>query len=1084
MTVALSEFWARLVRNGVTDAAGCKRFAVGYADKSGGLPPADSVSLAKFLVKSGELTQYQAKSLLVSEVVNLRQGRYLQTDAAAAAPLSRWLPVVRQEVEGGSVNERSSGREGVLFCPSPEQLGGGRDQWVATHAGVDQPTLQSIEVDSVEDRVVIFSSLPSGGVLSEALKKRPKLKAKRVCEIGIAVCDALTALHAGSLWHGDVRADRVWVGNDGSIRLLRDPSGPAVSPTMANPYSWLDLLESPTAYAAPELADPATPCSAATDIYSLGCLICRLVIGKMPFEAATAEEMMSLHASQIPKPLAEAVAAGEAGDPLLRVVAFALAKNPQSRFANITQFGDALRATATMIESAAPTVAKTDEPPQQQKAPSPPIAPPVTTQTPDIQVAPEKPPVSPPAAPQSSGTTQKAPAIATSGDVKAKKSIRGDKREAKAVETPIPSASVKPVPTKPASPESASPDPAPPQSDASAAVTPEPVASEVTAQSIVVSTSDTASSGTAKETAAPPLPPPESESPPPPKRRRRKKKSNKAPLILGGLSVAVLMLVIMLLVGGPGKSTTVVKKRERPPIPARIPSVSGGGGDSQTAPSKRPPTPADTMGYQVVEDDRLLWLPPFAAEDPAPLVMLPLGPSMVMTVNLASLRANPSGSGFLDSLAPDIAGLLDQSAARAKVAVEKMDRLSIAMHKGKDGWPEVSLAVTLSEPVALDTLTKAWDVSASRTPDGATLYAGDEVGSDAYFVGDVESADNKVSRFSVSSIARAKEVAENGGATILLPRSMQMLWDATSSETDFAVIATPNFLFADARNLLDMGAPRLVSPLKTFLIPDVAAAMFLADFDDSRIYTEVRLSPSGGIGEATLMQNLKQAIEAMPQWAKNFVLDAVPDSSWRLLANQLPAMMDFVSSYSRYGVADQAAIGNAYLPADAASQITLATLFAINTTGNAGASVAATPSKKTFTLDELLAEKMSVSFDQESLEFGINIIAEQFAASLPDGTEVPPMRIVGGDLQKMGITQNQQIRGFTKKDMPFRQVLTDLLLGANPDKTATGSHDVKQALIWVVADDPNRAGKKELLITTRQAAEGKYELPAEFVVTP
>ncbi|WP_372720823.1 protein kinase [Novipirellula sp.] len=1060
MTVALSEFWARLVRNGVTDAAGCKRYAVGYAEKAGGLPPDDAVALAKYLVKAGVLTPYQAKSLLVSESVSLRHGGFLQTDATAAAPLSRWIPVVRPATALGPASE---GVSGVLFRPTAEQLGGGRDQWIAAHAGVTQAALQSIELDRVDDNIVIFSPLPSGEVLSEVLKKRPRLKAKRACEIGIAISDALVALHASSLWHGDVRADRVWMGKDGSIRLLRDPSGPAVSAMLTNPYSWLDVLESPHAYAAPELADASTPCSAATDIYSLGCLICRMVIGKMPFQADSADEMMALHASQIPSSISKAVAAGEAGDPLLRVVAFALAKNPQSRFATIAQFADALRATAAMIDpaaSAAPAVPAS-------------AAPPIETD----DSAPASESVHASESDHTSGSDH------TSDDVVS----------IVTKPTPTKSKASKQAPAKPVPPvQSNPPSSVPAESDAGEKVVAEKVVAEPVAAKPDAAKSDAAvavmsvgvPAAKAEEIAAPPIASPEPESPPPARRRRRKKKSNKAPFILGGLSVMVVMLVIMLIVGGPGESKRVVQKRQRPPIPARIPSVGGGGRDSQPQPAERETTPVETPGYQVVDDDRLLWLPPFAAESAAPLEMLPPGPSFIVTVNLAELRAKSSGSHFLDSLAPDLKQLLDQASARAKIAVEKMDRLSIAMHKGKDGWPEVSLAVTLHDPVSLETLTQAWDVSASRTPDGATLYAGDELDSDAYFVGDVESSENQVTRFSVSSIARAKEIAENGGASILLPRSMQSLWDATSSKNDLALIVTPNFLFADGRKLIEIGAPRLEAPLKRFLIPDVAAAMALAHFDEDRLYTEVRLSPSGGIGEATLMQNLKQAVESTPQWAKDFVLDAVPDPSWRLLANQLPAMMDFLSSYSRFGVADQAAISNAYLPADAASQITLATLFAINTTGSAGPTVAAVTPKKTFTLDELLAEKMSVTFDQESLEFGINIIAEQFAASLPEGTEVPPMRIIGGDLQKMGITQNQQIRGFAKKEMPFRQVLTDLLLGANPDKTATGSHDVKQSLIWVVADDPTRPGKKELLITTRQAAEGKYELPAEFVVTP
>ncbi|TWU20581.1 Serine/threonine-protein kinase PknB [Novipirellula galeiformis] len=1001
MAVALSEFWTRLVRNGVTDASGCKRYAAGYAEKTGGLPPDDAVSLAKYLVKTGALTPFQAKSLLGSEAVPILHGRYLQTALAAAVPLSRWLPVVRQEA--GSAKPAV----GVLFRTTPEQLSGGRDQWVAAHAGVTSDTLQSIELDSVDDNIVVYSPLPSGASLSASLKAGAKLSPKKACEIAIAVCDALAALHASSLWHGEVRTDRVWIGKDGSVRLLRDPSGPAVSPQLENPFAWLDRSESPTAYAAPELTDPSAACSAASDIYSLGCLIYRLVIGELPFSADSPAEMMSQHATVTPAPIAAAVAAGESGDPLLRVVAFAMARNPASRFATVSQFADALRATATMIESAAAEPAAA-EPTSSSR--------PVVTET----VAPALLTPTPAPAP--------APAIRTQS-------------EAESAETPV----------------------------------------------VAIDRDDSPAS----QSHAPPVavsePSEPDSSPSLPRRRRRKRKSNKAPFILGGLCVAVLMLMIMLLVGGTGKQQTVTKKRTRPPVPDRVPSVTGASRNSETkqpAKSAGVQTPSDTLGYQVVDDDRLLWLPPFATETSAPLSMLPPGPAVIVSVNLASLRSNPKGALFLDSLAPDLQGLLDQSVARAKVPIEKMNRLSMAMHKGKEGWPEVSLAVTLREPTPLDSLVKAWDVSASRTPEGVTLYAGDEVDSDAYFVGDVDANGNRVTAFAVASIARTKEVAENAGANILLPRSMQSLWDATSAETDFVVIATPNFLFADARNLLLDGAPRLVAPLKSFLIPNVAAAMMLAHFDDERLYAEVRLSPSGGISEASLMKHLNEAVDATPQWAKDFVLDAVPDSSWRLLANQLPAMMSFLSRYARYGVADRAAIGNAYLPADAASQITLATLFAINTTGNATGVVAATASKKTLTVEELLSQKMSVTFEQESLEFGIDIIAEQFAAFLPEGTEVPPMRIIGGDLQKMGITQNQQIRGFAKKDMPFRQVLTDLLLGANPDKTATGSHDAKQALVWVVADDPTRPGKKELLVTTRQAAEGKYELPAEFVLQP
>ena len=130
----------------------------------------------------------------------------------------------------------------------------------------------------------------------------------------------------------------------------------------------------------------------------------------------------------------------------------------------------------------------------------------------------------------------------------------------------------------------------------------------------------------------------------------------------------------------------------------------------------------------------------------------------------------------------------------------------------------------------------------------------------------------------------------------------------------------------------------------------------------------------------------------------------------------------------------------------------------------------------------MLNRKMSIAFEQESLEFAILAIVDEFKQSLPAGLVMPPVRIIGSDLQKMGITQNQQIRDFKKSNLPLRTMLTDIVLGANPDKTATGADDPKQALIWTVFDNPAVPGGKEILITTRQAAEGKYELPREFIV--
>ncbi|MEM1070995.1 MAG: serine/threonine protein kinase, partial [Planctomycetota bacterium] len=201
------------------------------------------------------------------------------------------------------------------------------------------------------------------------------------------------------------------------------------------------------------------------------------------------------------------------------------------------------------------------------------------------------------------------------------------------------------------------------------------------------------------------------------------------------------------------------------------------------------------------------------------------------------------------------------------------------------------------------------------------------------------------------------------------------------------------------------------------------------------------------------------------------------DASWRLLASKLPGMMGFVSDQFRYGISDSVIIANAYLPVEAVPQVSVAVAFAMNTTGQA-VSTATVSAEPPLTVEEMLDRKMAVSFDQESLEFALDAIVQAFREDLPKGSTMPPTRIIGADLEAGGITQNQQVVNFSKSDIPLRTVLTDLVVGANPDKSSTGPKDPKQALIWVVNKDSS--GKTEILITTRKAADGKYELPAEF----
>jgi len=977
MSIALSEFWKNLVHAGVVDAEGCKRIAAQYSQAKRGRVVSDPVSLAKFLIKIGSLTEFQARSLLTTPPRTIRFGSFLQLADSSPPPLSRWLPaksLADQTV--GWLLRLPAHRVDTTLLP-----------WLAARQRVTGEGLQPIHcTESTPEVIDVFSPLPSGQCLFNQLEQGQSLDRRQSIEIGIQIARALARLHDQGLVQGTLRTDRVWIAADGQPILLCDPRG-AVASLKADDDTPLQLddLEETTAYQAPELTFPGAGCDPLTDIFSAGSVLFRMITGRQPFAAGASQTS----ASDMPPELSTAVAQGASGDPCFRVLAFAMARNRSARIATAQQLETALQAVAKLLS---PPELPSESLKTIQNQPVIPVAPPATKPARPIPL-----PSAPP-----------------------KQSTPREQKAGPPIEAPAPT----------------------PQASTPAAV----------------------GSRTG---------------------RRRKKKSL-APLVLGGLAIVALLLVVAVLVYQPTQPAPPTVTRRSPP--ADIPKVGGGNllPDSQlSAPEPTVETVKDGR-YALIDDQRLLFVPPAShVADPVPLDLLPPGPAVIVSARMATWQQSSSGQRVLNSLGPDVQGLWNAAVVRTGFAPAEIQRCTAALHPGHEGWPEVSLAIELTQPVALESLLERWQVSASRTPEGTTVYASEEPDRDAFFwaggQGGKPAPEAQVKRFAVASLERIRQVAQIDGGFIPLPRAMETLWRSSSTGADLFVLVTPNFLFADGRQMLERAAPELVDPLKRFLIPDVTSAQVSVTIDQDDVYLELRMIPSGTLSDAALRERLRQSIQAWPRWADDFVVEVVPDTSWRLLANRLPAMMRFLGSHSRDGLAEAAVVANAYLPATGAAQLSLAVLLAMNTPAGsvaspAGSAEAAPP----LTIAQMLDRKMTVSFEQESLDFAVNLIVEQFQGSLPAGSRLPPIRIMGSDLQMMGITQNQQVRDFNKSDLPLRQVLTDLVLGANPDRTATGPADPKQTLLWVVVEPSDTSGPAEILITTRAAAEGKYEIPREF----
>ncbi|MGB7345310.1 MAG: protein kinase [Pirellulaceae bacterium] len=1082
MSIALSELWTRLVRSGITDAGGCKQFANEFCKANKGTPAGDANSLAAFLVQTKKITDFQSRALLADSPPQIRHGGFVQTTDRPSMPLGHWLPV--KTVVGLDVNFQPGwgGRSGFLLRVPVAQATESISQWLAAHAAVSDEALQPIELYGTpgSDREV-FSPLNKGRSLNDLTTKKMKVSRNQALSISIAIAKSLSALHARSLVHGEVRADRVWMTTAGQAILLRDPSGPPRVPRADPALSWIHAQESAGGYAAPEFANPNQVCTAATDIYSLGCLMFRMFVGRMPMDqdfgnaSGSIEAEIAVHAALVPPELTQAIEQGETGDPVLRVIAYAMAKNPAARFASAQQVADALVAVQASLSSkpAGKTIAERTK--ESAVEPIPVKPPPAEKQSRKAAKTKESPAKTMPV-----GSTESTPASSLDAVAPAvappvvKDTVRAETASTVPIQEPANKKKSKPK--------------------ESTATTASASALEITPVAVPpIAEQDLAPAHASVQAppAVPPPPPPEAptnaeteqetQSEPARVRRRRRKKNN-MPFVLGMLSIPVLATFIMLVARGTA-GPEPREKKSRPPIPTIVPPVASSTRDiNKKGPSSNSSSPEQVAGYQVVSDGKFPWVPPYAADsERASLSLLPPGPAAVISVRLNSVITDPAGRQLIEALSPELSGLIKLAADRARVPVTSIKHLSVALHPYQDGWPQASLAIELMEPKSAKALADVWQVSSGRTPEGVTIYAGEERDSDAFYLGDSQKGamapDAMVSRFAVGAIEKIKAVAEIEGNEIPLSPAMQKLWDTTSQDADLVVLVTPNFLFADGREMLNSFAPELVAPMKRVLITDFAGVLVSATANENTVYTEVKAVPSGGLSSAALMRKLSDAFQTWPAWANKFSVDAVPDRSWRLLANRLPQMIRFLVDQTRLGVEDDVVIANAYLPAAATSQLSIATLLALNTPPGTAAVATADASTTPLMVDQMLDRKMSVSFDQESLEFAIDAIVGDFTESLPAGSTMPEVRIIGSDLEKMGITQNQQVRDFKKKDIPLRTVLTDLVLGANPDKTATGPDDPKQSLVWVVHQE---GGKPVILVTTRVAADGKYELPSEF----
>lgn len=144
---------------------------------------------------------------------------------------------------------------------------------------------------------VVMEYMP-GGSLKDELARKGRLPLRRALEIAIQVCEGLAYAHEQGIVHRDIKPGNILLSARGEVKIadfnIAKIPGISGETQSGRPLGTLH-------YIPPEQIERAHQATPKADIYSLGCVLFEMLVGRPPFQAETDREM-AMHHQQTPPP--------------------------------------------------------------------------------------------------------------------------------------------------------------------------------------------------------------------------------------------------------------------------------------------------------------------------------------------------------------------------------------------------------------------------------------------------------------------------------------------------------------------------------------------------------------------------------------------------------------------------------------------------------------------------------------------------------------------------------------------------------------------------------------------------------------
>ncbi len=1021
MSISIPEFWKLLIDSRLLTAGQCQALGAEYGRVKGAAAQGNVKTLVQWLISRNALTKYQAAILQAGRSGPFHYGDYKVYDRVENGRLAGMFR---------AIHEPTSHAVLLQFVTGPATQDARKWAEIVEHvqrqAKVTHPHLSRCHepVDLVSFKFVAIEDL-RGESLADRVASSGALRVSDACRAVRAAALALHTMHQAKQIHGDVRPHNLWLDAQGHMKLLRDPLFVAMSLHLT-PADGANGSQARADYLAPEFSNHDKSPDALTDVYALGCSLYQLLTGRPPFPGGDLTQKLSRHATERIQPLESFGVPPQ----LAQLVAYMMAKNPAIRY----QQADVV---AQQIE------AFIDPAHLQMQPPGLPRTLPAYEQwikQKQSALATHSPPPEP-SLPRfgeySAGGASAAVATAPKIDVSSMKSTEGTR-----------------------------------------------VGSAPGSAAAVVPQKSSSTSSVAERLQ--------------PKGMTKKQKVMLGAALGGGGGLVLIVLLMFMFFGGGGANddkqgdpddggTNIVQgngtDNGSPNGGTNVGGnngKAGNGGNNTGGGTDGSGGGSESFVIPVKDDGNLLWAPPTTGP---PISFDAVAKSrLYLIARPADMLENAWGDDALQALGPTFDAARGQWERAAGFLLKDIEQVVIGIH-AEEGEPRASFRVRLRTPVTMDDLLKRWNNPTHASQEGAQFYQG---GGWAYYVPRVAAGDEDggVDTFLMGAATEVAQVAKDDGAPPFLMREMRDLLGVSDSHSHLTILFARNDLFNEGgQKLLSGPWKKVVDPLDWFLGQGLQAGMLGMHFDNT-FYLEMRMKAEVGKNEYTLASELRDRLSEIPDSVEHYVITEVnPPVYWRGLAMRYPQMIRKMHDYSRVAVEEGQAVINCVLPGNAAPNLLAATELTIFSGPGGGPTVVVKKEETPQNLRELLnvPGKFSYATPRQDLVLAIGEIETAVKSEYPGLPFAFKVGFSNNDLMNDGITKNQPLENFKVEKASLADLLTAVVKRANPDKTVMDVSEPNQKLIWVIAPDPDDAGKEQVLLTTRAGAlREKHELPAPF----